>query len=448
MSRTLQSANTNPDRQGDVFFRAVEQTAPLQSGLAMCVFLLALALTGCSKQGKAAPVGGSDIPPSKVNLKRNVELAVAQRRTIDYTVETVGVLEAEAQTEIAAGVSGVVDEVLFREGDIVTPETVLLKVDQKRYVAAADVARSNVKRAEAAVALAKDLAQRAQQARGGISDEDRAKAILGLRVADAELQTAQASRALAEHNLEKSTVHPPYPGRINQRMVTPGTYVEEKTAIGSIADLSRIRLVGWVPETAAATMRELIAQQGKRLKANKTALPLGGFLAGPWPGLGSLALVEKDDIPSGYDPEFSLLAFPNRAFRGSVFYMSTVASPETHMFEFKAEVEAQNLDIELRPGYTARIRLPLKSNAAACVIPEESVRATERGFVAYVPEQRQAKDGTTEWIARTRTLELGYRTPGWVEVRRGISPGDRIVRRGAEALEDGTPIRFVEPPRS
>jgi hypothetical protein len=70
-------------------------------------------------------------------------------------------------------------------------------------------------------------------------------------------------------------------------MVTPGTYVEEKTSIASIADLSRIRLVGWVPETAAATMRELIAQQGKRIQVNKTALPLGGFLAGPWPGLGS-----------------------------------------------------------------------------------------------------------------------------------------------------------------
>lgn len=399
-------------------------------------------LAGCTKQGKAAPVGGSDIPPSKVNLKRNVELTQAQRRAIDYTVETVGALEAEAQTEIAAGVSGVVDAVLFREGDVVTPETVLLKVDQKRYVAAAEVARSNVKRAEAAVALAKDLAQRAQQARGSISDEDRSKAVLGLRVAEAELQTAQATQALAEHNLEKSRVHPPYAGRINQRMVTPGTYVEEKTPIASIADLTRIRLVGWVPETAAATMRESIAQQGRRLQANQTAVPLGGFLAGTWPGFGSLVLAEKGEIASGYDPEFSLLAFPNRAFRARIFYMSTVASPETHMFEFKAEVDTKDLDLELRPGYTARIRLPLRSNAAACVIPEECVRATERGFVAFVPEQRQAKDGTTEWIAKTRTLELGYRTPGWVEVRKGLSPGDRVVRRGAEALEEGTPIRF------
>ena len=47
---------------------------------------------------------------------------------------------------------------------------------------------------------------------------------------------------------------------------------------------------------------------------------------------------------------------------------------------------------------------------------------------------------TDEWIAQARTLQLGYRTPGFVEVLEGIAPGEWIVRRGAEALEEGTPI--------
>src|SRR4051794_34043377 len=86
--------------------------------------------TGCGRHGKAAPQGGDDRPPSKINLKRSVDLTQAERRGLVYFVEAVGVLEAEAQTEIAAGVSGLVDEVLFREGDSVTPDTVLVKVDQ------------------------------------------------------------------------------------------------------------------------------------------------------------------------------------------------------------------------------------------------------------------------------------------------------------------------------
>ena len=48
------------------------------------------------------------------------------------------------------------------------------------------------------------------------------------------------------------------------RKVTPGTYLEEKAVIGTIADLRRLRLVGWVPEKAAPTARELMIQENRQ----------------------------------------------------------------------------------------------------------------------------------------------------------------------------------------
>lgn len=409
------------------------------------VLLVALAASGgCGKHGKAAPSGGSEVPPSKVNLKRNVELSPAEQRPLVYYVDTVGVLEAEGQTEIAAGVNGVVDEVLFREGDEVTADRVLIKIDQKRYVSQARVAEANMQRAEATLALAKDLARRAQQAGQGASVEEKAKTALALNVAEAELESARAALDLARHNLARSQVRAPYSGRINQRKVTPGSYVEEKTSIAMIADLSRLRLVGWVPETAAPIVRELMGQEPVRSKAVRLVLPVGGFLAGSgsWLGLAGCSLLRRGQLPSGYDPEFTLLAFPRQMFHARIFYLNTVASPDTHMFEFKADVGTLGTGFEMRPGFTARIRIPLSSSPDACVIPEEAVRASERGFIAFVPHERKGREGQTEWVARARTLDLGYRSPGWVEVRRGITPGELIVRRGAEALEDGTPIRF------
>lgn len=408
-------------------------------GLALLTGLAASA--GCGKHGKAAPVGGSDVPPSKVNLKRNVELGRAERRPLVYYVETVGVIEAEGQTDIAAGVAGMVDEVLFREGDEVTTDTVLVKVDQRRYLSAVKVAEANVQRSEAMLNLAKDLARRATQAGAGASTEERAKATLGLAVAEAEVHSAKAAFDLAKHNLDRSQVRAPYSGRINQRKVTPGTYLEERTMIATIADLSRLRLLGWVPETAAPVVRELMAKQKERMKVVNYVVPLGGFLTGaPLAGPALLALAQQGQLPSGYDPEFSLLAFPQQTFRGRVFYLSTVANPDTHMFECKAEIEG-GPKTELRPGFTARIRIPLTSSQDACVVPEEAVRASERGFIAFVPVERKGRDGQTEYIAKARTLDLGYRSPGWVEVRRGLAPGEMIVRRGAESLEDGTPIQ-------
>lgn len=436
--------------------------------LVLSVGLLVFAF-GCSRHSKEAPQGGSSVPPHKTNLKRNVELGRAEQRSLIYYIHTTGVLEAEGQTDIAAGVSGIVDEVLFREGDQVDTQTVLVKVDQRRYLslvkaaeaaverAEANVRRAdaNIKKAEANVRLWSDQARRATQAGVGTSEEERSKLTLGLGVAEAErdvsltergaavseLDTAKASLELARHNLHRSQVRAPYPGRINQRKVTPGSYLEERTLIGTIANLSRIRLVGYVPETDAPVVRALLGQQDARLRANRYALGVGALLAGPLCAVEASALILKNDVPSGFDPEFELLVDPNRTLRGRIFYLSTVANPDTHMFEFKAELDARGLRVEPRPGYSARIRIPLRSHADAVVVPEEAVRATERGFVAFVPAERRGRDGKTEQIARTRPLELGFRTPGWVEVRSGIAPGELIVRRGAEALEEGTPIQ-------
>jgi hypothetical protein len=96
---------------------------------------------------------------------------------------------------------------------------------------------------------------------------------------------------------------------------------------------------------------------------------------------------------------------------------------------------------ELWPGFTAKICFPLRSpNAAA--IPEESIRHTEKGYIVFVPEPHRLDDGKTEWVARARVLGIGFRGEGWVEVRQGLHVGEQVVHRGAEAIEDGTPIKF------
>jgi membrane fusion protein, multidrug efflux system len=404
--------------------------------VAFCALFVLFA--GCS--GSHAPSGTSP-GASKSNLRRPVEVIRAEQKTIIYSVETVGLIEAEGMTDVAAGVKGIVDSVHFREGDEVDPKQPepLILIDQRSYLSAMKLAEANLQRADATVQLARDRLDRFNRAAQGSSPQEREEARLTLGVAEAEQLAAQANLDIAKHNLSRSQVRAPYKGRINKRMVTPGMYVEDKTIIATMADLSRVRLVGYVPETAAAQVRELIALQEQRRRAATVTLPIGGWLAGRALGAMADAALSSSDVPSGFDPEFTVLAFPDRMFRARIFYLSTVADPSTHMFECKAEI-AQLQGAELKPGYTARVRLPMRSNPHACVVPEECVRATERGFVVFEPVAQKQTDGSTVFIARARPIEIGYRTPGQVEIRGGILPGQVVVRRGAEPLEDGMAV--------
>jgi multidrug efflux system membrane fusion protein len=387
----------------------------------VAALLAALATTpGCAKHGVSAPTGGSEIPPSQVKLTRQVLVASAERKDLTYSVNTVGTLEPERQTSIAAGVAGLVDKVSFKEGDrwteqdLENPDKFLILIDQEKYRAALQLAQANEKRAEenlkrteARLSIARDLSDRATRLieRQAISQEEATKwaqehkvALAESAGAEAELAAARAAHQLAQRDLTKSVVRPPYAGQINQRRIAEGDYLKDETIIATIADVSRLRLITWVPEMAAV-----------RVKMGDTI-------------------------------DFELAVMPQKKYEAKIFYLSTVADPQTHMFECKAEILSP--DPEMKPGLFARVQIATDQHQNACVIPEVSVRASERGFVAFVPEPKSNGEGQTSWVANARQLELGFRRPGFVEVLSGIEPGERVVTRGSEALEQGTPIEF------
>jgi len=408
---------------------------------------LMLVAVGCGKKGIPAPLGGSDVPPSKVNLKRSVDLVRVEQRPIISFVESVGTIEAEYVTQIPAGVAGIVDEVYFREGDIVDPidGRPLVRIDHAYYTALVDIADETVKESKSMLKIAEDELKRIARLRAdssnAVTQQEYAKSVETVASLQSRVVSAEASLKIARINFDRSDVHPPMKGQINQRLVTPKSRVKEDTIIGVIADLSKLRLTGYIPESSAMLVRKRMMSRAQLAAARSLAVGLSGTT--PWTNFVNRLAEETGEIPAGYDPEFTVHALPQRLFRGGIFYMSTTGDPSTRMFEFKAEIDPRSLGLaDLYPGFSARIRVPVETNQDALVVPEEAVRATERGFIVFEPVLNVNRDGNSEWIARPRQVEIGVRSPGFVEIRAGLSPKQWIVRRGAEALEDGTPLRF------
>ncbi|HEX4600615.1 MAG TPA: efflux RND transporter periplasmic adaptor subunit, partial [Gemmatimonadales bacterium] len=91
-----------------------------------------------------------------------------------------------------------------------------------------------------------------------------------------------------------------------------------------------------------------------------------------------------------------------------------------------------NPDRVLQPGMFIEARLVTSVRPHAVVIPEDAVVPTQGDNAVWV---------VTDGKAERRTVVLGVRTPGFVEITSGVEAGKQVVVGGLELLAPGAPVR-------
>jgi membrane fusion protein, multidrug efflux system len=125
-----------------------------------------------------------------------------------------------------------------------------------------------------------------------------------------------------------------------------------------------------------------------------------------------------------------------KEYASKIVHVAAAADEGTRMVAVTAEIRDTS-DMALRPGAFAEITIPVSASRTAPVIPQTAIRPSERGFIAYVIENG---------LAVERTLSIGMRTAdGQAEVLSGLTPGELLVVRGAEALRQDAPVRVMKP---
>lgn len=352
------------------------------------LLFVALLLAACSKGSDKA--GGG--PPAKRAPK--VTVALVERSPVTYEVEIVGTLEAQEQVAVAAGVAGVVSHVSFREGDKVTKETVLCKVDETRYALEADRARADKARAEADAVHAESAYNRRVKLHEQkmISDDELTEYKAQFDRAVAEVARLQATLALAEKALSDSSVRPPIAGIINSKSVSTGEYAKAETVVATISDVSTLHVRFAVPETESSRVRP------------------------------------------GQAVTFTARVLGMKSQPAEIFWVSQTADPRTRTVECKARVA--NPDSALKPGFSGVVKVALAEEKQAIVVEAEAVLPTEDGFVAFILDQGKA---------RRKKLSLGVHTRGdRIEILDGLNEGETLIIRGAAAIRDGQEVDVVK----
>jgi len=191
---------------------------------------------------------------------------------------------------------------------------------------------------------------------------------------------------------------------VGVRLVAIGDYVKEGQDLVPIQDTATVKAEFRVPERYLAQLKA-----GQRVDVDSDALAQRRFSA------------RVDFI----DPRIDANA-------RSVLVRARVA----------------NVDGALRPGMFVRARLIFDQRSKALTVPEEAIvpapaAGGSRNFVYRVVEA----GGQTR--AMRTEVELGLRRDAVVEIKRGLSAGDRVVTAGQIKLrEDGMTVQVRSGARS
>jgi len=343
---------------------------------------------GSPPAAQAAPRGGRP-------LQYPVEVVPVASRDVEYRVFAVGSVEAFEIVQVTARVQGVVEAVRFTEGDIVERDRVLVEIEPERNRLAVESARATLEKAEAARAEAQAGLERRESAiarqPGVIPAEEIQTWRTRLRTAEAEVLQMRAALQEAELNLRDAYVRAPVRGTIQTRTVQTGQYVQAGTTLATLLRRDPLLLRFSVPEQDAR------------------------------------------QIHPGMNANFEVRGSAGQ-HAARIVHVAAAADPSTRMVQVTAHVAGSQGEPP-RPGAFAEVSVPVGSASDAPVVPETAVRPSERGFLGFV---------VTNGVAHERILTLGMRTAdGLVEVRTGVAPGESLVVRGGEALNEGSAVRVM-----
>jgi RND family efflux transporter MFP subunit len=211
-----------------------------------------------------------------------------------------------------------------------------------------------------------------------------------VRVAEADLRRREADTALARKKLTDATLRAPIDGAVARRHVNPGEFLEGNTAVFTIVQSDPLKWSGTVAEHAALQVRP-----------------------------GQVVRLRADTVPG-------------RTFDGQV----TRVSPAIDVASRTALLEARvpNRDGLLKPGLFARGVIALRQDAGVAFVPEAAV-----SYFAGITKVFVVAGGT----ARERTVKLGARQEGWIEVAEGVKPGETVAASGLGQLRDGVPVTIA-----
>jgi multidrug efflux system membrane fusion protein len=358
--------------------------------------------------GQQQPQGGP--PPPAVTVTTPVT------RTITDFDEYVGRFVAVNAVEVRARVSGYLEGVHFKDGQIVAQGDLLFGIDKRPFENAAQQARANLAQAKSNLVYTEaDLARGQQLVRDKtITEQTFEQRSQAFRNAQAAVSNAEAALRQAELDLEFTELRAPVTGRIGDRRVSPGNLVTggaagNTTLLATIVSIDPIRFEFTFDE-ASFLRYERMSKLGRDVASRGAGVQV------------MLKLIDEGDF----------------AHQGTMDFVDNVIDRSTGTIRGRAVFD--NPNGVFTPGMFARARVPGSASYEAMLVPDVAIGSEQiRKFILVV-------DG--EGVARQKYVTLGQLAGGLRVIKEGVAPEDRVIINGMARVRPGMKVTAQEPPQA
>ena len=369
----------------------------LAIGAGLGWWFLKPAVTDAGQQAMAAP------PPPQVTVAAPMVKEIVEWN--EYT----GQFQAVEEVEIRSRVSGYLDRIHFRDGQIVNAGDLLFTIDPRPFEISVNSANAQLTEAKARLDLANAQLARAEQLRkkDNVSAAVYDERYQEMRAAAASVEVAESARRDAELNLEYAGITAPIGGRIGARAVSIGNLVNggsgpETTVLTTIVSLNPIRFVFDISESELLSYQRAV-QEGRMSATPERHIEVQGQLMGDeaWTLNGRIDFID------------------NQVNRGAGTIRVRAVFP--------------NPDLRLTPGQFGRVRVPASNRYSAMIVPESAILNDQaRKIVMTV-----AEDGTVV----PKVVRPGpNRGPELRIIRSGLEPTDKIIISGLMRVRPGMQV--------
>jgi multidrug efflux pump subunit AcrA (membrane-fusion protein) len=353
--------------------------------IVICLVAVGIVLAAVLTRG-----GGSEAVPTTFNVTRG---------DILKSIIVDGNLQMPNKAYLSFGMTGTVTEVLVEEGNNVTEDQLLARLDAPSLESAVEMAELQVQMAEEQVKMARSQYEKAKEAAEDdweapdgwefledviefltgsmVQDEDTAKG--NLEIAELNLEMAELSLESAELNLQKAEMVAPFDGVVGDVTISEGLELSATTMT-----VPAITLVG----TSDIEMR------------------------------GSIDEIDISVVELGQEVNILLDALPDREVKGRVAFISPIGTSLIGVVSYDTTITLEDPAAGLRDGMTATAEVIIERRDDVLLIPNRALRGTWEN-----PKVLVFLDGQQEEMEITLGLTDGIN----VEVLSGLEEGDAVV---------------------